>query len=539
MNCKQRDNINLFIRKKFSDGFLPLLASEKYRYLNYRLKNSVKEHSSYSKYLNFISYLNSHLSEITKVENIPRAAKVSWNAMHSGPSFCPEPIFLKIFNMDIPNSISPSVELDERDNAFKLLSAPNSGTHKLLRKHKKQIIDALDLCLDLKGKRFPVARVDIALQALPQSTSSAWPKYIKKSLDSDSIRVKMNRILYDQDLSWLYYPITIRWRTQQRLLSLKFRQFYMLAFLILAFEMMYLYHILIHFRDNKFTSYSFANTFDHTSSKIKKIRKRNKNNSVIGFDFKSFDLSLSIELIHFCFNYLKSKIVFKTSSHSKIFNALMFYHCFCMIMTRLNGKPISFIKQRGLMSGSCFTNLIGSIANLVMIICLKIKLGHDIKREDLMVMGDDSLCSFTGTPSMQYCSAFMLEEFGTTVSIEKSFYYPPGWSGTYFYLGYEVDERGRYADFELFKKQLTVSEYFIPEDILPTKTRLFSKLASICFKCCDGYKFWDEVSPLLARELGCSIPSAFIEIYSVDGAAPDYSKYKSISDYKFNGWRAQ
>jgi len=540
IQISSRKNNPTVLPIRFAKGLLSKF--ELYNLFN-RSKDS-RTFNSYRRYETFMKVLQNKLSLVCKINDVNRATKITWNAVHSGPPFIVEKEFKKLFpEVQIPDVNIKEKTLEEREKVSHELQIKSPGSHAFLRKNKTYLFNKLDECLNLKGKKFNTMFVHDAVDFLPQSTSSAFPKFNKKHFNRDEMIQKLYSVLKTADISWIYYPTVIRWRTQQRMSGPKFRQFFMFAHLILCIEAYFFGNIIKYITNDPQSSYCSGDTFISLRQKI--IRLKQNGRYIVSGDIKMFDVSLSIELLYTAYIYLKSKIYFKNRRESLIYNALMFYGCFCVVFSIHNGIPTQFIKKRGLMSGSLTTNLIGTIINLILIISYLKTNDCEVSYKTILAMGDDSLASTNKYLSLDMLASFLYEEYGIILSVDKSVLYDLSkGETTVFFLGYEMDENGRYANFELFKKQLVFTEQYISEEVLSTKARLFSKLASISFKCSDGYKFWDIYAPKLAANLGCEVPEYFYDIYSRDFSSKGerdkkYTVKKSISSYKYNGWLNQ
>jgi hypothetical protein len=401
--------------------------------------------------------------------------------MNSLPTVVREPVFEKLFQQNLEHENTALIQAEAqklRDQAVDILSTP-SNLPDVSTLPVGLIFSHLDEMFNLKDKYFNTVSTEIAANSLPKSTSSAFPDFKKKGDLLDSNINDVNCILAERDLSWMEYPSIVRWRTQQRKSGRKFRQFYMFGYRILTLEMIYAKPFFDHFQMHKDTPYCFANIFPDLAKKISSLRHFKYGVSI---DYTSYDQRCTASLMYLAFKYLKSKLRLNNYTKRLFFDKIVEYSVGCSIATKYHSTPIMFSKARGVMSGSVFTNLIGSIINAIMISYYFIQNKQLPTKNNVLVMGDDCLFGFDSKVNLNELFQFMKTNFDAEVSIEKSEVYNSN-AESFYFLGYDINENGRWANFELMKRQLIFSEQFIPESVMPTKTRLFSKLASILFKC--------------------------------------------------------
>lgn len=494
----------------------------------------------FQKYRDWDEYVKSQI--VPKHKNlepldIGKTSRTLFSAMNSTPTVINEPVFEKIFNLqaNIPSKEELRSESIEQRNSAIVKLTEGKRKPDLRTINTRDLFQKLDRCLNLSDKLFSPVDADTAVLTLPQNTSGSYPDFIKKGENKDNVLRQLNYVRNTGDTTWINFPAVVRWRTQVRKTGIKKRQFYMFGHLILALENSFLRPFFDNFENDKMTSYCFGNKFPELAKRVKHLKSNYK--YIHCFDFKSFDQNASSILIKLAFNYLRTHLRFQNKTQEKLWRALCEYACYCPVASALNGIPYIFQKEDSIMSGSILTNILDTIVHLIMEILFSDEfLKEEISPESCSIMGDDGMSGTNKQIDLKSAAEYFLNRFGAELSIEKSFIYETKPDLRVYFLGYIFDEFGRYADFDLMKEQLIYSEIFIPESVLPTKTRLFSKLASLCFKCVDGYKLWDYASTLVSHELGCKIPETFVEFYSITGEPIDLTKFKSISDYKLNGW---
>lgn len=497
----------------------------------------------FSKYRNWKYYLQTETScwdPFLAPTSVDKTAQSSFNAMNCIPTVIAEPIFEDIFKsrLDLPdtNQLKETSKIQRKDAIHRLTQPIVLPNLEMINRSK--LFADLDSCFGLKGIFFKPVTPERAVDTLPSKTSSSFPNFIKKSENKISVLQQLKVIIWNGNMDWLNFPAVIRFRTQMRKTGIKYRQFYMFGHLILALENMFIRPFFDHFELNKTTSYCFGNKHPNIAQKIKDIRLEFK--YIYSFDFSSFDQNVSDILIQISFCYIRSHLSFNNKIMENIFWSLLRYSCYCPIVSNLDGVPVLFDKTRGVMSGSILTNLLDTIINCIMLTLMRRNFEiAEIHSKMLAIMGDDCLCGMNVYISLDEMNSFFKHMFGAELSIEKSNIYKSSDNTSVYFLGYEIDEYGRYSDFELMQRQLMCSESFIPESVLPTKTRLFSKMASLFFKCSDGHKYWDIYAPLLADILGCEVPETFVQIYQLSSDPIDLVTELSIEYYKLHGWIIQ
>ncbi|DAZ87291.1 TPA_asm: RNA-dependent RNA polymerase [Arceuthobium sichuanense virus 6] len=119
------------------------------------------------------------------------------------------------------------------------------------------------------------------------------------------------------------------------------------------------------------------------------------------FDWSGFDASVQEWEIRFAFELLETLLIFPTRVEQNVWHFIIELFIYRKIASP-NGKM--YLKTLGIPSGSCFTNIIGSLVNYVRIQYLFKRLTDKIAQ--VYTHGDDSLA---GCKSTQY---IQLEKFG-------------------------------------------------------------------------------------------------------------------------------
>jgi hypothetical protein len=485
-----------------------------------------------------LSYLNDSLPYFAKFDP-KRAANVSWLNSKKSATFLYEPVFIKLFHCEgiikqIGSSSGDPVKVSNlnRIETIKLLTSSDnlrldeSLTHKVLA-------EMADLLL-LSGRKYKTVSPSEAFDSLPQNTSSSFPSFRRpKSLVKSDICSLVHKLIRTPKLKVFHnFPISVNWRTQvSSSIKLKYRQFYPFPALVAVLEKMIFNGIFSHFEKNQMTPYCMSNTFEHLSKRYVKWQTKRH---IYSIDFKSFDQKIENILLSTLLKFLSSKISLRVHDID-ILDSIISYHCNCLIISSINGETCMFRKKRGLMSGSALTNLLGSMVNLFTLLYLNRLYKLDVDKSSISILGDDIVFASDKKLSINDFALYYKKHFNLEISVEKSNVYSPG--EQVYFLGHNFDQYGRYLNNAKTVVQLCISENYIPEEILSTNDRIWSKFCSILFKCSDGEQFFDHYKPRLMKILKLEKPIGYY--YTLFNSDGDMYKKFEFESYKSNGWRSQ
>jgi uncharacterized protein YdcH (DUF465 family) len=471
--------------------------------------------------------------------NAKRAAEVSWMNSKKNATYNIESIFVELF--------SHHNKVDELINAAgdtqKTCDSNRSETINLLSNSSSiQIDDTLaakvkgqmsDLLL-LTGSKYKTCGPSEAFDTLPGATSSSFPDFKKPKTKIKDKVCQLSHQLLNLGLSHLIidFPITVNWRTQLSSSGkLKFRQFYPFPVVIACFEKMLFGGIFLHFERNLHTPYCFANRYIELRHRYIKWQHYKY---IYSLDFKAFDQTIPNELIVMMLNFLSSKI-FLNAKEKAVLRTILTYHTSCLVISCVRGLTFMFRKRRGLMSGSALTNLLGSMVNLFIILYINRVYRLSIDPKSISILGDDIIFVSDRKIELSYLSGVINHHFNMEISVEKSEVFSAG--ERVFFLGHYFDDKGRYLDLERTKSQLCISENFIPEDVLSTNDRIWSKFCSILFKCSDGEAFYNFYRHRLLEKLRLAEPIGYYyTLFNTDG---NPRKLVHFNEFMRNGWTLQ
>jgi hypothetical protein len=485
-----------------------------------------------------INKINSQLPHFVRF-NVERASNIGWMNSKKSATYLIESIFVELFQHKnkvdgIMNAVGDTQKTCSinRSEAVELLSK-SSGIqidYTIAAKVKGQMSDLLLLT----GNKYKTCSPREAFDTLPSATSSSFPKFKNpKSLIKEEVINLAHRLLHlDLSRCVLDFPISINWRTQLSSSGkLKFRQFYPFPVIVACFEKMLFGEIFHHFERNKLTPYCFANNYIDLRNRYGQWQHYKY---IYSIDYKSFDQTISNELIEMLLRFLFGR-VFLNSKENSLFETILTYHTSCFIVTSIRGVTFMFQKKRGLMSGSSLTNLLGSLINLFIILYVNRVYRLSIDPKSISILGDDIIFASDRKFEISYIREIVKLHFNMEISVEKSQVFSAG--ERVFFLGHYFDDKGRYLDLERTKSQLCISETYIPEDTLSTNDRIWSKFCSILFKCSDGHAFYNLYKHSLLQKLRLAKPIGhYYSLFNNDGNS---RKLVSFNEYKRNGWMLQ
>lgn len=159
---------------------------------------------------------------------------------------------------------------------------------------------------------------------------------------------------------------------------------------------------------------AFGDSYPEIGSKLVSMHTRKR--FVYGFDFSAFDASLSARLIDSAFGIIKSHLRLNADDE-QLFDRLVsdFIHSRLIL-------PDGSMWQvhRGVPSGSAFTSLVDSVANLIILQYIWIsRTGHPLKEREVCVLGDDSVVASSWYLDLNQVEE-TAQELGMVLSIPKS-----------------------------------------------------------------------------------------------------------------------
>lgn len=394
---------------------------------------------------------------------------------------------------------------------------------------KYRIFRQIDKMLCVSNMSFGIVTPNLALENLPKNTSAGTPLMSKKhSVMKMTTRTLELLVLNDQTLELLELLVFIAFRVQTRTSGFKFRQVYVLPYLVQGLESCFGKNFFDHISTLGVQSvYVYNDKFPTMSERLKVLRKFAY---VLSIDYKSLDLSISHDFLELFFEWFEGHINFKhTTSYTSslwkcAYRSLIRYHLEACIITTVNGKPVIIRKQSILMSGSYFTNFIDTWVVLFAVLFHCHLRGIKVNLEQLAIKGDDILFGHNGEISLSSFAKCCFKHLGLTISIEKTIEYIKGWH-TLFFLGHQMNEFGRFLDWNHTRVQMCTNEIRIDykkDNVTPFLYK-YSKMYSLCSKCTDGVQFFNQFAPAMFARYGFDFnipehhPKWILNLHSLEG----------------------
>lgn len=137
----------------------------------------------------------------------------------------------------------------------------------------------------------------------------------------------------------------------------------------------------------------------------------------VGLDFSGFDATISPKLISAAFGILRSWFRPFTQMEELSWNRIVWYFIHTPI---LMPDGVVYQKHVGVPSGSFFTQMVDSIVNFIVLQYIRYRAtSHFSRVENVLVLGDDSLCTWPNYPSVAKLEKFA-EELGMVLNGKKS-----------------------------------------------------------------------------------------------------------------------
>lgn len=470
--------------------------------------------SKFKQYFRYILKLNPFVN----TEDIPATVGKVISAAVRSPQVVLEPFFAKTFGYTIsdfkdPVGAEPELRKTLRD---KLTS---EGTFRvnydLLSIATKRALTKMGL----KHGMFEPCSASDAVEALPSETSSGFPKFVRpKSQLKPDILSQMNYIISSAnfDIISKFHVCYESWRTQERQSGTKFRIFLIFPMLTNAFEMMFMKPILDYYRSfEKIRTVNNSYSFHSDYHEMKMIWEYCQNFEVIvGIDYSQFDASISQKAILWALRSIKSLFIMNWWQ-AAIFDQLVIIHTNSIVISSENRIPVYYWKRSGILSGSVFTNFLGTLINAIMIEYALLKQGIKPEKVFKKFKGDDTIIATNERISVSQLIESLSYHFGAVIDPSSCQVFKPG--DYIFYLGYFFNNVSKYASStDLLTRKMTISGRFIPEDVMPNSLRVLSKAVSILSNVTNGYdifftKFWVPYCKIYELKMD-EIPLSLIHI---------------------------
>lgn len=178
------------------------------------------------------------------------------------------------------------------------------------------------------------------------------------------------------------------------------------------------------FKGSRLCPMAFGQTSTQMGVEMRKAAVHNK--YYVSMDASRFDSTVQAGVIRYAFNALRTWFNLEQQigwncTVGDIFNIVEKYFIYTpIVMPSPEGPKIFKGKKHGVPSGSYFTQLIDSMANVMMIGTLDCKFKLKIKLSEVFVLGDDMLFFSNKKPNMDQYARKLQESYSMNVNAEKS-----------------------------------------------------------------------------------------------------------------------
>jgi hypothetical protein len=180
--------------------------------------------------------------------------------------------------------------------------------------------------------------------------------------------------------------------------------------LIMA-ELMFAYPFQRTFTNSKF----YAGGKDDLAISSYLLDWRSKYDSWISLDYSSFDQTISSWLIEDAFSIIKSCFIMN-DKESALFDVIV--HDFIHKDFYITEGVIH--SDKGVPSGSMFTQIIDSLVNVIVVNTYFISKGLGVRKYEMMAMGDDNIIFCGKDIDVNLLSTYISKNFGLLVNSDKS-----------------------------------------------------------------------------------------------------------------------
>jgi hypothetical protein len=283
---------------------------------------------------------------------------------------------------------------------------------------------------------------DLALtfsENVNKKASSGFPHFRKKGELRGSIIDEAFRLFSEPNHSNFHkYPMSVGFRTQLRNkfgeddLKVKARVMYPITGAISLLEQSFAAPFIEHFQSVQ-TFYAMG----HTGREMGDILNRNfrGKTNIISIDYTSYDMTVLNELIILAFWILRNNLNITMIQEEYTFDKILIYFMNSIIGYKVGRDQVQFyIKEKGIPSGSAFTNLIGTLVNAIILEYIQ----PGATMDNAQICSDDNI--FVSQYTLKHVTSRMRKYFGLNVERHKCDVFSD--SKTLDFLGY------RWIDFQ-------------------------------------------------------------------------------------------
>lgn len=419
----------------------------------------------------------------------------------------------------------PTLEqFDEQLDKAEKLMADTKNFNGSDRKLISAAVRTFNACKFPKAKFTPSTVEHAAEVQINKSSSASFPYYKRKGLVLEELIEQANKIFKGFSDPWKY-PITRGFRLQLRPspeehLNLKIRVMYPYPGVIILVEDCFIMPFVEHFINTE-TFYVIGRSGREIRRMLIKCFRKKHVKRITSSDITAFDQNACNDLIIMAFWIIRQQLKLSTYQN-RVFINMVSYFCISYAISK-SGKQKAkcFVKNKGIPSGSGFTNMIGSISNAI---AFEYAIPGILASESVLICGDDNIFDSSNVDFQKYCNVFG-DNFNWTIDPYKTKHFKT-WNKLHF-LGFDWINGERVQLPKLLINQMLWHTTFFTE--LDAYERELARAASVLLNAKNGAVMFRKIFPDVTQALYQGKNVRFLYLYS---SAPPTSLPGVVSYYK-------
>lgn len=277
-------------------------------------------------------------------------------------------------------------------------------------------------------RRFEPLSLDQASLCLNKTASSGFPYFLKKGDILDNI-LDQSKTNISNPFNFDNFPMTVGFRAQirgEKQLDVKLRVMYPITAAVTLYETCFVKPFIEHYSTTD-TFYSIGRTGGQTSKQL--FRRFSKSNNLCSLDIEAFDQSMINEVIILAFAILRKQLRL-SPEFNNVFEFCLQYFLSSIISYKVGAREIkSYIKVKGIPSGSGFTNIIGTLCHAIILEYL----AEDSTNDNALICADDNIFDYSNYNIKNIFHGYK-RVFNLKVSTQKTNFYND--SSNFSFLGF-------------------------------------------------------------------------------------------------------
>jgi len=271
-----------------------------------------------------------------------------------------------------------------------------------------------------------------------KSSGSGAPYFTKKAQLKEECRNILDSFLLENFDDTVFSMPNVIYRVCQPGKSgqYKGRLVYCPPFAITVLELIFGLSVTKHFVG----SYDTSIIIGHRQIDLYNLNMAIKDKHKASGDYSSYDQTIPSFIIKICFEIIKNLYDFKSNYEEQMYDKLVSYVMHGHIYHPITGY---IHRKRGIASGSVFTNLVDSMANLIIVNYSSVIMNKDLGR--FLVCGDDNLISTSSVLNTSNLERIVSKVFNMSLTFDKDHMFQAGVPHSHF-LGSYWSEDGPERD---------------------------------------------------------------------------------------------